>query len=71
VAVPNIPGWKYLGGVRYAPPGSINMTTGAFTPGSALLGPRTLIYGPDVLFWGGAGTAGGIYLYGESQQGGR
>ncbi len=63
--------WKYFGGVRYAPPGSINMTTGALAPGSSLLGPRTLIYGPDVLFWGGVGTAVGIYLYGEPQQGGK
>jgi hypothetical protein len=62
--------WKHFGGVRYAPPGSINMLTGAFTPGSALFGPGSLIYGPDVVFWGGVGAAGGIYWCGESQQGG-
>jgi hypothetical protein len=55
--------WKYFGGVRYAPPGSINMATGAFSPISSLIGPSTLIYGPDVLFYGGAATAGGFYLY--------
>jgi hypothetical protein len=27
-----------------------------------------LIYGPDVLFYGGVGAAGGIYWYGTSKQ---
>ncbi|MBU6410519.1 MAG: hypothetical protein KGR98_09040 [Verrucomicrobia bacterium] len=56
-------GWKYLGGVRYAPPGAINTATGAFTPMSSVIGPGTLIYGPDVLFWGGVGTAAGLSIY--------
>ena len=56
-------GWKYLGGVRYTPPGAINAATGAFTPMSSLVGPGSLIYGPDVLFWGGVGTATGLSIY--------
>jgi hypothetical protein len=31
------------------------------TPISSFIGPNTLIYGPDVLFWGGVGAATGIY----------
>ena len=58
--------WKYLGGVRYAPPGSINITKGTFMHGPTLVGPKTLMYGPDVLFWGGVGT----YWYNQSQHGG-
>jgi len=48
-------GWKRLGGVRYARPGSILLegstegAAGTFIPSSSLIGPRTLIYGPDVL----------------------
>jgi RHS repeat-associated protein len=53
--------WKYFGGVRYTSPGAISTATGAFTPVPSLLGPGTLIYGPDALFWGGVGTAGAIY----------
>jgi hypothetical protein len=53
--------WKYFGGVRYASPGAISTATGAFTPVPSLLGPGSLIYGPDALFWGGVGTAGAIY----------
>lgn len=59
--------WKYAGGVHFAPPGSINMTSGAFTGSTSLIGPRVLIYGPDVLFYGGIGTAGGLYLYGAEE----
>jgi len=59
--------WKYLGGVRYAPAGSINMSTGAFSSGGSLIGPRTLIYGPDALFYGGAATIGGAYYYGTQE----
>jgi hypothetical protein len=43
---------KRLGGVRFAPPGSIDVTTGAFTPSGALVGPAALIYGPDFLAYG-------------------
>lgn len=60
--------WKYFGGVRYAAPGSINMSTGAFTPGSSLIGPKTLIYGPDAILYGGGGALGGYYLYNQSSQ---
>ncbi|MDA3961458.1 MAG: hypothetical protein PF961_11760 [Planctomycetota bacterium] len=59
--------WKYFGGVRYAPAGSVNMTTGAYSAGGSIIGPNTLIYGPDVLFWSGVGAAGGIYTYAESE----
>jgi hypothetical protein len=57
--------WKYFGGVWYARPGSINMTTGVLTPSSSLIGPGVLIYGPDVLFYVVVGTAIGSagYLY--------
>lgn len=51
--------WKYFGGVQYAPPGTIDMATGAFTPMRSLIGPRTLIYGPDALFYAGAGAFAG------------
>ena len=40
------------------------MANGDFSQTSSLIGPSTLIYGPDVLFCGGAAAAGGIYLYG-------
>lgn len=56
-------GWKYVGGVRYAPAGSISTATGAFTPSSTIVGPNLLIYGPDVLFYGGLGATGGLYWY--------
>lgn len=62
--------WKYFGGVQYAPAGSLNIATGAFTPVPSLLGPKMLIYGPDVLFYGGVATAGGTYYY-TSQGGNR
>ena len=55
--------WKYFGGVRYAPAGSINMSTGTFSASGSLIGPRTLIYGPDALFYGGAAAIGGAYYY--------
>jgi len=61
-------GWKYLGGVQYASPGSISTATGAFTPSATIIGPNMLIYGPDALFYGGVGAAGGIYWYGTSGQ---
>jgi hypothetical protein len=60
--------WKHLGGVRYAPAGSLNMATGELIQGGSLLGPRSLIYGPDVLFWGGTATAGGLYYYSSGQE---
>ena len=59
--------WKYSGGVRYAPSGSINMCTGEFSSSSSLIGPRTLIYGPDLIFYGGAMTIGGVYYYGTKE----
>jgi len=59
--------WKYFGGVRYGPAGSINTATGAFSPASTLFGPRSLIYGPDALFYGGAAASGGYYLSGEEE----
>ena len=43
--------WKWAGGVRFAPPGSINTTTGVFTPSAHIIGTRALIYGPDALFY--------------------
>ncbi len=43
---------KNLGGVRFAPPGSINLQTGVFTPANgSILGPRALVYGPDALVY--------------------
>jgi hypothetical protein len=58
--------WKYFGGTYYAPAGAINTTTGAFTAGSSLIGPRLLIYGPDGVLYVGVATAGGLYLYSSS-----
>jgi hypothetical protein len=61
--------WKYFGGVRYAPPGTISTISGAFTPASSLIGPNILIYGPDVLFYGcGAAAADGLYTYSRGDQ---
>ncbi|MBI2926645.1 MAG: RHS repeat-associated core domain-containing protein, partial [Verrucomicrobia bacterium] len=54
--------WKYFGGVRYAPAGAISTATGAFTSAGSLLGPGTLIYGPDVLFYGGTCAAAWLCL---------
>jgi hypothetical protein len=61
-------GWKYLGGVQYASPGSISTATGAFTPSSTIIGPNMLIYGPDAAAYGIIGAAGGVYWYGTSGQ---
>jgi hypothetical protein len=53
---------KYLGGVQYAPPGSINMATGAFTSSSTLVGPGTMIYGTDAVIYSvGIGTGISIW----------
>jgi RHS repeat-associated protein len=60
--------WKYFGGTYYAAPGAINTTTGAFTKGSSLIGPRLLIYGPDGILYAGAATAGGTYWYASSTE---
>ncbi len=60
-------GWKYLGNVRYAPSGSINLKTGAFTRSASLLGPKTLIYGPDVFINSTGAGLGGYYLYKRSR----
>lgn len=60
--------WKYFGGVRYTPSGSINVSTGTFTPRSSLIGQKTLIYGPDAILYGGGAALGGYYLYNQSSQ---
>ncbi len=54
---------KYASGVRFAPPGSLDITTGAFTPLPSLFGPRTLIYGPDIFIYGMTAGAGATYYY--------
>lgn len=59
-------GWKFFGGVRYAPAGSINTNTGALSKTSTLVGPKVLIYGPDGVFYVGIATAGGLYIYGQT-----
>jgi RHS repeat-associated protein len=61
--------WKYLGGVRFAPPGGINAVSGAFTPSASLVGPRVLIYGPDVLFYSYGAAGFGLYQSGKSSSG--
>ena len=54
--------WKSWGQVRYAPAGSLNLSTGVLTPASSLIGPRTLIYGVDAFSYTAiAGTAGAVY----------
>jgi hypothetical protein len=58
--------WKYFLGVRYAAPGVINTVDGSFTATPSLIGPRTLIYEPDGLFYG---TGAGLYL--RANQGGK
>lgn len=40
---------KWLGGVYYAPPGAIDLATGALTPSGAVVGGDALIYAPDLL----------------------
>ncbi len=40
---------KWWGGVYYAPPGAVNITTGALTASGAAVGGDALIYGPDLL----------------------
>ncbi len=59
-------GWKYFGGVRYAPAGSLSTATGALSRTSSLIGPKVLIYGPDGVFYVGIATAGGLYIYGQA-----
>ena len=54
-------GLQYIRGVRIAPPGCINVGTGAFTPTKTLLGPRTLMYGTDAGIYTIGG--GGYYWY--------
>ena len=49
--------WKRMGNVRMAPPGEINMATGAFTPKGSIWKTRAQMYGPDALMWGGAASA--------------
>jgi RHS repeat-associated protein len=56
--------FRYLGGVRFAAPGSINMATGAFAPAAAWVGPKVLIYTPDVIFYAFAGSA---YAYARTR----
>lgn len=51
---------KRLGGVRFAPAGSIDIVTGAYKGTGSLVGPRTLIYGPDILNYTVAGTILGV-----------
>jgi RHS repeat-associated protein len=55
--------WKYVAGVRFAPPGSINVVTGAFTPVSSLVGPSALIYRTDGAIY--AVSGGVIYALSE------
>jgi hypothetical protein len=52
-------GLKYMGNVRFAPPGELKLD-GTFIPGSSLIKPEMLIYGPDVLIYS---IAGGGYWY--------
>lgn len=47
---------KRLGGVRYAPAGSIDVATGAFRSNGSAIGPRVLIYGPDALVYAAGAT---------------
>jgi hypothetical protein len=56
-------GWHYLMGTRFAPPGTIDLSSGVFAPGETIIGPRVLIYGPDALLYGGAAGYGGLRLY--------
>jgi hypothetical protein len=60
--------WKYFSGNYYAPPGSISTATGAFTPGTSLIGPTELIYGPDGAIYVGIATAEGLYWYATSTE---
>jgi hypothetical protein len=62
-------GWKFFGGVRYAPSGSLSTTTGALSRTSSLVGPKVLIYGPDGVFYVGIATAGGLYVYAQTGDG--
>lgn len=55
--------WKYFGGVRYSPAGTINTTSGTLSPTSTLIGPKVLIYGPDGVFYVGIATVCGLYIY--------
>ena len=60
-------GWKALGGVRMAPPGSIHPTTGAFTPSGSIWKTRALMYGPDAAL-GGAGLASAMWAKNKRDQ---
>lgn len=59
-------GWKFFGGVRYAPAGSLSTATGELARSGSLIGPKVLIYGPDCVFYVGIATAGGLYIYGQT-----
>jgi hypothetical protein len=59
--------WKYLGGVHYAPAGVLNISNGTISTLPTFVGPAFLIYGPDAVFYLGAGTAVGLYLYSSQQ----
>jgi RHS repeat-associated protein len=59
-------GWKFFGGVRYAPSGSLSTATGTLTRTSSLVGPKVLIYGPDGVFYVGIATAAGLYIYAQT-----
>jgi hypothetical protein len=56
--------WKRFGGTYFAEPGTIALApegiVGAFAPSSTILGPRTLIYGPDIA---GYAMGGGMGVY--------
>jgi RHS repeat-associated protein len=59
-----ISAWKCWGRNYYAPGGSINTSTGAFTRSSSFIGPRLFVYGPDVAFWSIViGLPGGAWIY--------
>ena len=58
--------WKRFGGVHFSNPGTIVLgpegAAGTFLPSSSLIGPRTLIYGPDIAGYTMAGGVG-VYLW--------
>ena len=61
--------WKFFGGVRYAPAGSLSTASGTLSRAGALVGPKVLIYGPDGIFYIGIATAGGLYVYAQTGDG--
>lgn len=66
VPIESYSGWKFFGGVRYAPAGSISTTKGALSRTCTLVSPKVLIYGPDGVFYVGIASAGGLYIYGQT-----